>query len=114
MTERMTGGVSTLQAAPMFYADQLAAITAGPHVCRLTFGVQEDDGSEYPRAVVTVAVPTIALMQLLSEVGGTLNHLDFRKQAAALQKFSLLIKDGVSPEPMTRKPAAKRPRTRNS
>ena len=53
--------------APIFYADQPAALMLGAHISRLTFGVSELDGSDYPRPVVTIAIPTQSLLSLVND-----------------------------------------------
>ncbi|PWB27715.1 hypothetical protein DCO49_06775 [Stenotrophomonas sp. SPM] len=66
----------------------------GASVCRLTFGVQnEDSDSEYPRPTVTIAIQTTALIELVTD----LKHIfesdafksDMAKQlASAVERIS--------------------------
>ena len=63
---------------PIFFADQAAGLAVGAHVSRLTFGVQEDDGTDYPRPVVTIAIPTTSLLDLVSDLRLIFEDDDFR------------------------------------
>jgi hypothetical protein len=80
---------------PMFYADQPAALMLGPLVSRLTFGVEETDDGDYPRPVVTIALPTRALMQLVNDLNTEFESSSFRKHSAAsLMKFAQQVAVG--------------------
>lgn len=58
----------TLIAAPTtIYADQLAQLAVGPFASKLTFGVDRKLG-EVPTPVVTIALPTPALLSLAKQV----------------------------------------------
>ncbi len=86
---------STFPPAPVFFADQPAALMLGPHVCRITFGVEEMDDGEFPRPVVTVAMPTMALLQFVNDVKQALDSASFKKQTiAALGKAAKTIAAG--------------------
>jgi hypothetical protein len=65
---------------PMFYADQPASLALGPTVSRLTFGVE--DSGEYPRPIVTLAIPTVALLLLVKDLSSTFDSEDFKKDMA--------------------------------
>jgi len=65
---------------PMFYADQPASLALGPTVSRLTFGVE--DSGEYPRPIVTLAIPTVALLMLVKDLSRTFDSEDFKKDMA--------------------------------
>lgn len=69
---------------PMYYADQPAALMLGPSVSRLTFGVEELDDGEFPRPVVTIAMPTSSLMQLVHDLKKSFDDPAFRKHSAEL------------------------------
>lgn len=62
---------------PMFYADQPASLALGPTVSRLTFGVE--DSGDYPRPVVTLAIPTVALLMLVKDLSKTFDSESFKK-----------------------------------
>ena len=64
---------------PMYFADQPAALMLGAAVSRITFGVAENDGSDFPRPVVTIAIPTLALMQLVHDLKKSFDSPSFRK-----------------------------------
>ena len=65
---------------PMFYADQPASLALGPTVSRLTFGVE--DSGDYPRPVVTLAMPTVALLMLVKDLSRTFDSEGFKKDMA--------------------------------
>lgn len=56
----------------------------GPYTSKLTFGVIEDDDTEFPRPVVTIAMPTINLMRMVKELGEMLDDKDFRASCEQL------------------------------
>jgi hypothetical protein len=63
---------------PIFYADQPASVVYGPHVTRITFGVAEDDGSDYPRPVVTIAMPTLSLLRFVKDLSQRLGTEEYK------------------------------------
>lgn len=65
---------------PMFYADQPASLALGPTVSRLTFGIE--DSGDYPRPVVTLAIPTVALLMLVKDLSKTFDSDGFKKDMA--------------------------------
>lgn len=73
---------------PLFFADQPAALMLGPHVSRITFGVEEMDDGEFPRPVVEIAIPTVALLQFVNDVKEALSSSDFKKQTVGLLEKS--------------------------
>ena len=88
---------------PMYYADQPAGLMVGAHVSRLTFGVQEDDDSNYPRPVVTVAIPTNVLIELVSDLRIILSDDSFKKNTAqqlegSIKRVMLGIRDEATPQ----------------
>jgi hypothetical protein len=101
-----------MSGVPIYYADQPAGLALGPHVCRLTFGVEEDDGSEYPRPVVTVAIPTVSLLLMVNDLAHTLNDPAFKKSiASGLEAAVKKLAAGVTQLPsksLRRPPAAKK------
>lgn len=68
---------------PMYFSDQPASLTIGALVSRITFGVAEDDDSEFPRPVVTVAMPTVDLMKLMHDLKKTFDDPKFKKYTLA-------------------------------
>ena len=74
---------STFPPAPVFFADQPAALMLGPHVSRISFGVEEMGDGEFPRPVVTVAMPTLALLQFVNDVKRAFDSANFKKQTVA-------------------------------
>jgi len=60
--------IQVSERAPIFYADQPASVVYGPHVTKITFGVAEDDGNDYPRPVVTIAMPTVSLFRFVKDL----------------------------------------------
>lgn len=92
--------VHGMNGVPIYYADQPAGVAFGPHVCRLTFGVEEDDGTDYPRPVVTVAIPTAALLLMINDLAHTFNDPSFKKDiSSALTASSKKIAAGVTQLP---------------
>jgi len=55
-----------------FYADQLAQLAVGPHVSKLTFGNDISFGA-MPEPVVTIAIPTQSLINLIRQASDVLN-----------------------------------------
>jgi len=86
---------SAFPPAPVFFADQPAALMLGPHVSRITFGVEELDDGEFPRPVVTVAMPTVALLQFVNDLKRALDSANFKKQTVAqLERAAKMIAAG--------------------
>ena len=65
---------------PILYADQPASLALGPMVSRLTFGVE--DSGDYPRPVFTLAIPTVALLELVKDLSKTFDSEDFKRDMA--------------------------------
>jgi hypothetical protein len=81
--------------APIVFADQPSALLLGAVVSRITFGVHDADGSDYPRPVVTIAMPTDSLMQLVLDLKLQFDDPDFRKHCAeSLLKSAQIIAKG--------------------
>lgn len=79
----------------MFFADQPAALMLGPIVSRVTFGTEEMDDGDFPRPVVTIALPTTALLQFVNDVKAALEEPDFKKQSVEhLANAARMIKAG--------------------
>lgn len=90
--------------APMFYADQPAALLLGPHVSRITFGVEEEDDGDFPRPVVTIAMPTASLLEFANDLKAALDSPGFKKHAVdQLSRSAKKIATGGAATPETRK-----------
>lgn len=80
---------------PMFYADQPASLALGPTVSRLTFGVE--DSGDYPRPVVTLAIPTVALLMLVKDLSRTFDSEGFKKDMAkGLERSAKAFASGMA------------------
>lgn len=93
-----------ISSAPIFFADQPAALMLGAHVSRITFGIEEPDDHDFPRPVVTIAMPTTALLQFVNDVKDALSAPNFKKQTITeLLKAAKSIESGgnkTSPDEM--------------
>jgi len=58
----------TYGAAPIVFADQPAELLIGPFTSKLTLGVVEDDGTDVPRPVVTLVMPTPMLFHMARDI----------------------------------------------
>lgn len=99
---------------PIYYVDQPASIALGPHICRMTFGVEEDDDSDFPRPIVTIAMPTTSLLMMVNDLVHTLNSQEFKKDAAlklaeSVKKLSAGITASPSSE-LVKKQKSRRPK----
>ena len=89
---------------PMYFADQPAALMLGPLVSRITFGTEEMDDGPYPRPIVTIAMPTPALLQFVNDVKAALDAPNFKKQAIdQLNLAARLIQGGGKVTPNDQK-----------
>ncbi|SEL61497.1 hypothetical protein SAMN05216359_11258 [Roseateles sp. YR242] len=68
---------------PVLYADQPAELALGPFVSRLTLGVIESD-AEFPVPVVSVAMPTLALLQMAQDIVRQIESSSFTKRTARI------------------------------
>ncbi|MDP3337253.1 MAG: hypothetical protein Q8S51_10760 [Rhodoferax sp.] len=86
MTTKRTNKLNTAQsptAAPLnIFADQPSAIQVGPYVTKFTLGVIEEDDSEFPRPVVTVAMPTVNLIRMVNDLQVIFSDPEFKKDSA--------------------------------
>jgi len=88
---RDTGG------APIFFADQPAAMALSGAVCRVTFGVAEDDGSDFPRPVVTIAMQTVSWLTFINDMKTALSDPHFQKGAIqTLESAAKAIASGTT------------------
>jgi hypothetical protein len=98
MTKTKKSPGINLESTPIYFADQPAALAVGPHVCRITFGVELENGSEYPHPVVTVALPTTALIRLVNDLKKTFDSPSFKKSAiSSLEKAARQISGADEP-----------------
>jgi hypothetical protein len=61
------------------YADQLAQVAVGPHVSKLIFGLETGIGLP-PRPILTVAIPTPRLRDMLKNVQELLEQPEIKRQ----------------------------------
>lgn len=97
--------------APLnIFADQPSAIQVGPYVTKFTLGVIEEDDNEFPRPVVTVAMPTVNLIRMVKDLDAIFSDPDFKQESAKSltsdikKHFSTpgLTKTAPSPQPLKR------------
>jgi hypothetical protein len=62
-----------------FYVDQPAAVAYGVHVSKLTFGVSDNDESEFPRPIVTIVIPTTYLLRFVRDISERLEDPEFQE-----------------------------------
>lgn len=102
MSNKTTNSAHTVDPSrvPIYFADQPAALMLGALVSRITFGVTEDDDGDFPRPVVTIAIPTVALIQLVHDLKKSFDNPKFRKQSAeSLLEAVKIIASGGKPTP---------------
>lgn len=56
----------------------------GPYVSKFTLGVSDDDGSDYPRPVVTIAMPTVNLIRMIEDLQELFADPEFKKESMNL------------------------------
>ena len=106
MTKKAQGEVDSpvYPSAPIFFADQPSALMLGPHISRVSFGVAENDSSDFPRTVVTIAMPTAAFLEFINDAKAALDSADFKKHAVDhLTRAAKKIATGGSTVPAARK-----------
>jgi hypothetical protein len=90
--------------APIFYADQPAALALGPHVSRMSFGVEEEEDGEFPRPVVTIAMPTAALLEFVNDLKAAFDSAEFKRHTVDhLARSAKRISSGGSTTPEAKK-----------
>ena len=67
ITQNQTAPEALVYADKITFVDQLAQIVIGPHVSKLTFGIDTVQGV-MPTPVVTIAIPTVSLIHLVQQV----------------------------------------------
>jgi len=101
--------------APLnIFADQPSAIQVGPYVTKFTLGVIEEDDDEYPRPVVTVAMPTVNLIRMVNDLHEIFSNPNFKQESAKSltsdikKHFSTpgLTKTALGAQPLKRLPKA--------
>ncbi|MFA4754889.1 hypothetical protein P2B09_12600 [Xanthomonas perforans] len=91
-----------LSGVPIFFTEDLVGMMLGPSVSRITFGVQnEDTTASYPRPVVTLAIQTSTLNDLVSDLKALIDSEDFKKDMTRrleknIQKISIGVKSNPS------------------
>ena len=98
---------------PTYFADQPAGLMVGPFVTKITFGVQDDDESDYPRPVVTIAIPTVALSELVSDLRFVFDDESFKKTTARqfdVAKTTIAAGIRIAPSPAIREMKASKPK----
>lgn len=108
-----TGNATNFPEPPMYFADQPAALMLGPLVSRITFGTEEIDDGPFPRPIVTIAMPTPALLQFVNDVKAALDEPYFKKHSIEqLGNAARLIQAGGKLTPNTQKVAIKQTKPR--
>jgi len=80
-----------------------------PVISRITFGIDEMDGSQFPRPTVTVAIPTTALLQFVNDIKAALEDSAFKKLSVEqLELAAHLIKTGGETSSASEKVEVKR------
>src|SRR5689334_6149239 len=74
--------VPGLSVAPTFFADQPAALFVGAAVTKLARGGTDPGRSNSPRPVVTVVMPTHAIIELVNDLKSTFDEPSFKKEVA--------------------------------
>ncbi len=91
----------SISMVPTFYADQPCGLAFSPQVTKLSFGMNdEDDGSDFPRPVVTVVMPTDAVLTLVRDLIDVLGSDAFKEdmvnKTGHLAEFFALGLDGAA------------------
>lgn len=96
MTKKpFTSDTQQISAVPVYFVDQPAALMLGATISKITFGTEESDDEMYPRPVVTIAIPTVALLQLVNDLKKQMNSSGFKRHAVTiLGENAKLIADG--------------------
>ena len=68
---------------PTYFADQPAAVMLGANICKITLGSADLDDNPYPRPVVTIAMPTVALLQMINDLKKQLSAPKFKRFAVS-------------------------------
>lgn len=50
------------------FIDQPCSFQAGPYVTKLTLGVDDNDGQDFPRPTITIAMPTVNLIRMVEDL----------------------------------------------
>lgn len=69
---------------PTFFADQPATIHTGPYTTKITLGSVDDDGSDFPRPVVTIVMPTVNLIRMVEELHELVSSPDFQAESKTM------------------------------
>lgn len=84
--------------APTFYADQPAGMAFSPQVTKITFGVDDNDSTnEFPRPVVTIVLPTDAVLNMVRDMVDILGSEEFKAEMLdKTAKLTEIFTEGVS------------------
>ena len=63
-----------------FYVDQVASITYGVHVSKITFGIGDGGEDEYPTPIVSIVMPTSNLRRFAVDIAKRLGDADFKEK----------------------------------
>lgn len=85
-----------------YFVDQPSSYQTGPYVTKLTFGVIDDDGSDFPRPVLTLAIPTVNLIRMVKDLQEVIKDSEFKEHNLATIKEDLKIYYEVSSPPRKR------------
>lgn len=104
MTTKKNTSQAVYPEPPMYFADQPAALMLGPLVSRITFGTEEMDDGPFPRPIVTIAMPTPALLQFVNDLKAALDEPSFKKNSIeGLGNAARLIQAGGELTPLNQK-----------
>lgn len=56
----------------------------GPYTTKITLGLIDEEGDEYPRPVVTIAMPTLNLMRMVEDLHDLFKDPEYQKDTAAM------------------------------
>lgn len=66
---------------PTFFADQPAAFQTGPYTTKITLGSIDDDGTDFPRPVITIVMPTINFIRMVEEFNELITSEHFKNDS---------------------------------
>lgn len=90
---------SVAQPPQTFFVDQPSSYQTGPYVTKLTFGVIDDDGTDSPRPVITLAIPTVNLMRMVEDLQQLIQEQEFKEHNLSAIEEDLRIFYGFGTPP---------------
>lgn len=60
------------------FVDQPCSFQSGPYVTKITLGLDDNDGTDFPRPVVTIAMPTVNVIRMVEDLQKVLQSHDFK------------------------------------